>query len=54
MSEAIANLIMEGGNSLLIAEKKKKEGMKTLRQSGLEKVRQGITSLAEVNRVTTS
>ena len=54
MSEAIANLIMEGGNSLQIAAIAQKEGMKTLRQSGLEKVRQGITSLAEVNRVTTS
>ena len=54
MSEAIANLIMEGGNSLQIASIAQKEGMKTLRQSGLEKVRQGITSLAEVNRVTTS
>ncbi len=54
MSEALANLIMEGGNSLQIAALAQKEGMKTLRQSGLEKARQGITSLAEINRVTTS
>jgi type IV pilus assembly protein PilB len=52
MSEAIANLIMEGGNSLQIASLAQQEGMRTLRQSGLDKARLGITSLAEVNRVT--
>ncbi len=52
MSEAIANLIMEGGNSLQIASLAQKEGMRTLRQSGLDKARLGITSLAEINRVT--
>lgn len=52
MSEALANLIMEGGNSLQIAALAQKEGMRTLRQSGLDKARQGITSLAEINRVT--
>lgn len=52
MSENIANLIMEGGNSLQIADMAIKEGMMTLYRSGLEKARMGITSLAEVNRVT--
>ncbi len=52
MSEAIANLIMEGGNSLQIAALAQQEGMRTLRQSGLDKASQGLTSLAEVNRVT--
>ncbi len=52
MSESIANLIMEGGNSLQIADMAIKEGMMTLYRSGLEKARMGITSLAEVNRVT--
>ncbi len=52
MSENIANLIMEGGNSLQIAEMAISEGMMTLYRSGLEKARQGVTSLAEVNRVT--
>ena len=52
MSEALANLIMEGGNSLQIASLAQKEGMRTLRQSGLDKARLGITSLAEINRVT--
>ncbi len=52
MSESIANLIMEGGNSLQIAETAVNEGMVTLYRSGLEKARSGVTSLAEVNRVT--
>ena len=52
MSEALANLIMEGGNSLQIATLAREQGMQALRQSGLEKARQGVTSLAEVNRVT--
>ncbi|MDD2343802.1 MAG: type IV-A pilus assembly ATPase PilB [Tolumonas sp.] len=52
MSESIANLIMEGGNSLQIAQMAIKEGMMTLYRSGLEKARIGVTSLAEVNRVT--
>ncbi len=52
MSENIANLIMEGGNSLQIAETAISEGMVTLYRTGLEKARAGVTSLAEVNRVT--
>lgn len=52
MSENIANLIMEGGNSLQIAQIAIQEGMMTLYRSGLEKARIGVTSLAEVNRVT--
>jgi type IV pilus assembly protein PilB len=52
MSDAIANLIMEGGNSLQIAERAIQEGMVTLYRSGLEKARLGVTTLAEVNRVT--
>jgi len=52
MSEGIANLIMDGGNSLQIAQMAINEGMMTLYRSGLEKARIGLTSLAEVNRVT--
>ena len=43
---------MEGGNSLDILHKAKEEGMITLRESGLNKVRAGITGLEEINRVT--
>jgi len=52
MNEAIANLIMEGGNSLQISALAQEHGMRTLRQTALEKARLGVTSLAEVNRVT--
>ncbi|MCL1038286.1 type IV-A pilus assembly ATPase PilB [Shewanella submarina] len=52
MSDEIARIIMEGGNSLQMADMAKSQGMKDLRQSGLQKVIQGITSITEVNRVT--
>ncbi|MCP5427318.1 MAG: type IV-A pilus assembly ATPase PilB [Chromatiaceae bacterium] len=52
VSEAMGRIIMEGGNSLQLAEQSMKEGVATLRQSGLKKVRDGITSLEEINRVT--
>lgn len=48
----IAKIIMEGGNSLDIAEQALQEGINDLRRSGLEKALQGVTSLSEVNRVT--
>jgi type IV pilus assembly protein PilB len=52
VSDAIGRLIMEGGNSIQLAEQAKKEGVYDLRQSGLRKVKAGITSLEEINRVT--
>jgi type IV pilus assembly protein PilB len=52
MSDEIARTIMEGGNSLQIASIAKAQGMRDLRQSGLLKVVHGVTSIAEINRVT--
>jgi type IV pilus assembly protein PilB len=52
VSETIGRIIMEGGNSMQIAQQAKKEGVSDLRQSGLKKVKDGITSLEEINRVT--
>jgi type IV pilus assembly protein PilB len=52
VSEDIGRLIMEGGNSLQLAEQGRREGVPDLRQSGLRKVKAGITSLDEINRVT--
>jgi len=49
----MARIIMEDGNSLQLASQAKKDGFNDLRRSGLIKVMQGMTSLAEVNRVTT-
>ena len=45
---------MEGGNSLDIAKQCQTEGFNNLRQSGLEKAMNGMTSLEEINRVTSS
>ena len=52
ISETIGRIIMDGGNSMQIADAAAAEGVANLRQSGLIKAAQGITSLAEVNRVT--
>lgn len=52
ISEPIRALILEGGNAMLLAEQAQREGISDLRQSGLRKVKDGVTSLAELNRVT--
>ena len=54
ISPTIASIIMEGGNSLDIAKQCQKEGYNNLRQSGLIKAMNGMTSLKEINRVTSS
>lgn len=48
----LQRIIMEGGNSLVLAEAAEQAGFNNLRQSGLRKVALGQTSLEEVNRVT--
>ena len=52
ITPTIANLIMEGGNSLQIARSAKEAGFNNLRISALRKVVMGMTSLEEANRVT--
>jgi len=52
VSEEIGRIIMEGGNVVQIKEQAQREGVWGLRRSGLKKVRDGITSLDEINRVT--
>jgi type IV pilus assembly protein PilB len=52
VTDAIGRIIMEGGNAIDIGDQAKKEGVWDLRRAGLEKVRQGLTSLEEVNSVT--
>ncbi len=54
ISPEMSSIIMGGGNSLDIAKQCQIEGYNNLRQSGLEKASQGVTSLAEINRVTTA
>lgn len=48
ISDAIQKIIMADGNSIEIAEQAQREGVKDLRQSGLLKAKQGVTSLDEV------
>ncbi|MBK8188497.1 MAG: type IV-A pilus assembly ATPase PilB [Cellvibrio sp.] len=52
ITPTIANLIMENGNSLVIARAAKEAGFNNLRISSLRKVAMGLTSLEEANRVT--
>ncbi|HYN78326.1 MAG TPA: type IV-A pilus assembly ATPase PilB [Lamprocystis sp. (in: g-proteobacteria)] len=52
VSDTIGRLIMEGGNAMQLADQAAREGVANLRQSGLRKVKAGITSLEEINRVT--
>ncbi len=52
VSDAIGRIIMEGGNVNQIKEQAVREGVWGLRKSGLKKVRDGVTSLDEINRVT--
>lgn len=48
----ISKIIMEDGNALQIAAASKAAGFNDLRRSGLLKVIQGLTTLQEINRVT--
>ncbi|HBK46854.1 MAG TPA: type IV-A pilus assembly ATPase PilB [Xanthomonadaceae bacterium] len=52
MTDEIAAIVLEGGNAMQIAEAAQGIGINDLRQSALKKAAQGITSLAEINRVT--
>jgi type IV pilus assembly protein PilB len=52
VSEEIGRIIMAGGSALEIKEQAAREGVWTLRQSALKKVKDGLTSLEEINRVT--
>ncbi|MDH3362475.1 MAG: ATPase, T2SS/T4P/T4SS family, partial [Gammaproteobacteria bacterium] len=52
VSEVMGRIIMEGGNAMQIADQAAKEGVIDLRHAGLNKVKEGLTSLEEVNRVT--
>jgi type IV pilus assembly protein PilB len=52
INEEIERLIMERASSNQIREAAIRQGMITLRADGLEKVRDGVTTLAEIVRVT--
>lgn len=48
ISEEIEHIILNHGTSLEIEVQAKKDGVRTLRESGLVKVKQGLTSLEEI------
>jgi type IV pilus assembly protein PilB len=52
VSAAMGRIIMDGGNSLDIAKQADEEGIIDLRRAGLNKVKEGATSLEEIHRVT--
>ena len=52
ITEEIQRIILRGGSALDIAKQASAEGVRSLRESGLLKVRQGLTSLEEVLNVT--
>lgn len=52
ITPALQKIIMQDANAIDIDVQMRKDGFNSLRMSGLLKVIQGVTSLAEVNRVT--
>ncbi len=52
MTKSLGQMIMSGGNSLDLLKQAQTDGMLTVYQAGLEKIKEGITTLEEVNRVT--
>ena len=53
MSSEIADIVMSNGSTVDISRQAKSEGIKNMRVSGLDKVAKGITTLEEIERVTT-
>jgi type IV pilus assembly protein PilB len=52
ITDEINRIIMKNGNAIDIADQARREGVSDLRRSGLNKVKQGLTSLEEVEAVT--
>jgi type IV pilus assembly protein PilB len=53
MSDEIADIVMANGSTVDIARQARSEGIKNMRIAGLDKVAKGITTLEEIERVTT-
>ena len=51
ISEDLEQLIMKGADAIQLTQQARKDGVEGLREAGLKKVKQGVTSLAELNRV---
>ncbi|HMM75423.1 MAG TPA: type IV-A pilus assembly ATPase PilB [Gammaproteobacteria bacterium] len=52
ISDGMKRLIIEGANAVQLADQAASEGVWDIRKAGLQKAKRGLTSLAEINRVT--
>ena len=52
VSDEIQRIIMKNGTAIDVADQARRDGVRDLRQSGLLKVKRGLTSLEEVEAVT--
>ena len=52
ISEEMKRLVMEGKNAIDLADQAQLEGIPDLRESALKKVKNGVLSLDELNRIT--
>jgi len=52
ISEEIERIIMKNGTAIDVSDQAERDGVRDLRQSGLLKVKRGLTSLEEVEAVT--
>ena len=52
MTEALADIVMSRGSTVDIDRQARLEGIRSMRDSGLMKVAEGVTTLEEVERVT--
>jgi type IV pilus assembly protein PilB len=52
ISAEINRIILAGGDAIQLTRQAEREGICHLRESGLKKVKAGLTSLEEIERVT--
>jgi type IV pilus assembly protein PilB len=52
ITEQVKDAVLQGGSAAELRELARANGMKTLREAGLQKIREGATTIQEVMRVT--
>jgi len=50
--EELKEMVLEGASNLELKNAARRTGMKTLRESGMQKIREGLTTVEEICRVT--
>ena len=53
MSDTLREFVLNGASAAEIRDQAVREGMSTLRRSGLNKLLEGVTTLSEVKRIST-